>query len=77
MHFDLGHFRLFTLFVLNMSAKFFLFFSGHLIGHHVQLHVGHQFQLHVSNHNVVLALCEVSETLTEWKSEIVSYGRTD
>ena len=43
----------------------------------VYLHIGHQFQLHVSNHNVVLALCEVSETLTEWKSEIVSYGRTD
>jgi len=29
-------------------------------------------------HNVVsTTLCEVSETLTEWKSESMTYGRTD
>ena len=75
MHFDLGHFRLFTLFVLNMSAKFFLFFSGHLIGHHVQLHVGHHWHhhghLHVGHRNIISTLCEVSETLTECESEKV------
>ena len=41
---------------------------GHLVGHHVSHHVGH--------HNVVSMLCEVSETLTEWKSETITDGRT-
>ena len=31
--------------------------------------------LHVSHRNVVSALCEVSETLTEWKSETITGGR--
>ena len=55
---------------------FFLFFfvghhGGHLVRHLVHLHVGHQVHLHVGHRNVVSTLCEVSETLTEWKSESV------
>ena len=50
---------------------------GHLVGHLVYLHVGHHFSHHVGHHNVVSTLCEVSETLTEWKSESVMDGRTD
>ena len=41
-------------------------------------HVGHHFTHHIGHCNVVSTLCEVSETLTEWKSEKVwwTYGRT-
>ena len=46
------------------------FFVSHLVrhlvylhvGHHVHIHVGHYVSHHVGHHNVVLALCEVSET---------------
>ena len=57
------------------------------VGHHVHLHVGHHVHLHVhlhvghhvDHHNVVSTLCEDSETLTECKSESITYayGRTD
>ena len=42
------------------------------VGHHVHLHFGR----HVGQRNVVLTLCEVSETLTEWKSQSITYQRT-
>ena len=42
--------------------------------YHVHLHVGNHVSYHVGHRNVVATLCEVSETLTEWKSEI---SRTD
>ena len=45
--------------------------------HHVHLHVGNHVSYHVGHRNVVATLCEVSETLTEWKSESITYGRTD
>ena len=48
---------------------------GHHFGHHVHLNVGHLVHLHVGHHNVVSTLSEGSETLTEWKSEIITYGR--
>ena len=41
------------------------FFVGHHVGRHVSHHVGHR--------NVVSTLCEVSETLTEWKSKTITY----
>ena len=48
---------------------------GHHVGHLVQLHVGHHVHLHVGRHishrNILSTLCEVSETLTEWKAESV------
>ena len=52
------------------------------VGHHVQLHtgnffIGHHVLHHVSNHNAVSTLCEVSETLTEWKSGSMPNLRTD
>ena len=47
------------------------------VGHLVHLHVGHHAHLHVghlvSHRNVVSTLCEVSETLTEWKSKSITY----
>ena len=51
-------------------------------GHHVPLHLGHHIHLHVGHHvgqsNVVLTLCEASETLTEWNSKsVTNYGWTD
>ena len=56
-----------------------IFFVGRPVVHHVgylvHLHVGHHVHLHVGHHNVVSTLCEGSETLTEWKSEIITYGR--
>ena len=46
-----------------------------LVVHHMH-HVGHLVHLHVSHHvgqrNVVSTLCEVSETKTERKSEIIT-----
>ena len=42
----------------------------------MHLHVGRHVSHHVGHRNVVSTLCEVSETLTEWKSEIITYGRT-
>ena len=54
---------------------------GHLVylhfGHHDHLHVDHHIHLSVGPRNVILKLCEVSETLTEWKSESVMDLRTD
>ena len=47
------------------------------VGHHVSHHVGHCVSQHVGHGNVFSTLCEVSETLTEWKSETMTYGRTD
>ena len=42
--------------------------------HHVHLHVGNHVTYHVGHRNVVATLCEVAETLTEWKSESITYG---
>ena len=39
----------------------------------VDCHVRH----HGVHRNVVSTLCEVSEMLTEWKSESITYGHTD
>ena len=71
---------------------------GHHICHHVSHHISHLVHLHVSYHvhlhvgchvshrgghrNVVSTLCEASETVTEWKSETLTFflpmdGRTD
>ena len=54
---------------------------GHLVhlhvGHHVHLHVGRHVNHRVGHHNVISRLCEVSGTLTEWKSESVMDLRTD
>ena len=47
------------------------------VGHHVYLHVGHRVSHHVGHGNVVSTLCEVSETLTEWKSKTLIDGLTD
>ena len=33
-----------------------MFFDSHLVGHHVHLNVGH----HVSQHDIILTLCERS-----------------
>ena len=53
---------------------------GHLVhlhvSHHVHLHVGRRVSNHVGHHNVVLTLCEGSETLIEWKSGIITNERT-
>ena len=48
-----------------------------LLMYHVHLHVGNHVSYHVGHRNVVATLCEVSETLTEWKYESITYGRTD
>ena len=50
---------------------------GHHVGHLVHLHVGHHVSHHVGHRNVVSTLCEVSETLTEWKSESITYLPTN
>ena len=47
------------------------------VGHHVYLHVGHCVSHHVGHGNVVSTLCEVSETLTEWKSKTLMDGLTE
>ena len=47
---------------------------GHLDGQHAGHHVGHDISHHVGHRNVVSTLCEVSETLTEWKSETITDG---
>ena len=62
----------------SMLAIFFVSLHvGHLLGHLVHLHVGHCVHLHVGRHvyhrHVVSTLCEVSETLTEWKSETIEW----
>ena len=48
----------------------------HLHVNHVQLHVGRHvhlhFSLHVGHRNIISTLCEGSETLTIWKSEIIT-----
>ena len=62
-----------------------MFFDSHLVGHHVvlhvgnhvHLHVGHHVSHHVGHHVVFSTLCEVSEMLTEWKSESSTYRPTD
>ena len=57
----------------SMSATMTWWHHVHLhLGHHVHSHVGH----HVSHQNVISTLCEGSETLTEWKSESITYLRT-
>ena len=65
----------------SMSTIFFGSHVGHLVHlhvcHHIHLHDGHHVSHHVGHHNVVSTLCEVSETLTEWKSKSMNYGRTD
>ena len=62
------HFRLYT-------------FGFEHVGHLVHLHVSHHVHLHVRHHvshrNIVSTLLEVSETLTEPKSESVMDRRTD
>ena len=54
---------------------------GHLVflhvGHHVQLLVGHHVGHLVGHHNVILTLCEGSETLIEWKSESITDQLTE
>ena len=47
------------------------------VSHLVHLHVGHLVHLHVGHHNVILTLCEGSETLIEWKSESITDQLTD
>ena len=54
------------------------------VGHHVHLHIhDHVSHLHGQlvdprgHHNVILTLCEGSETLTEWKSEGITDRLTD
>ena len=65
----------------SMSTIFFGSHVGHLVHlhvcHHVHLHVGRHVSHHVGHCNVVSTLCEVSETLTEWKSESMTNQRTD
>ena len=51
------------------------FFLSFFVGHHVGHLIGRLVHLHVGHHNFDSTLCEVSETLTEWKSENVTYGR--
>ena len=42
------------------------------------MHVGRRVSHHVGHYNVVSTVCEISETLTEWKFEtITDDGRTD
>ena len=43
----------------------------------ISFFVGYHVHLHVGNHNVVSTLCEGSERLTEWKSESMTYRRTN
>ena len=68
----LEHFRLCTLGFEHVGH-----YVGHLVGHHVSyhfhLHVGQHVSNHIGHRNVVLTLCEVSQTLTEWKSESITY----
>ena len=40
------------------------------VGNHVSHHVGRHVSHHVGHRNVVLTLCEVSETLTEWNPRV-------
>ena len=40
------------------------------VGHHVSHHVGRHVSHHGGHRNVVLTLCEVSETLTEWNPRV-------
>ena len=68
IHFVLEHFRLYTFGFEHVSHLVHLHVS-----HHVHLHVCH----HVSHRNIVSTLLEVSETLTEPKSESVMDRRTD
>ena len=39
---------------------------GHRVGHLVHLNVSRHVHHHVGHHHVVLTLCEISGTLTEW-----------
>ena len=61
---------------MSPDLSFFGCYVYHLVGHRVHLHSAHHVHLHVSHHvghhNVVLTLCEGSETLTEWKSESIT-----
>ena len=60
---------------LHVGHFFLSFFVGHHVGHHVGHLVGHLVHLHVGYHDVVSTLCEISGTLTEWKSESVMDDR--
>ena len=74
MHFVLEHFRLYTLGFEHVGRH-----VGHLVhlhvGHLVHLHVGHHVSHHIGHRNIVSTLCEGSEMLTEWKSELTD-GQT-
>ena len=60
----------------NKKKRFFVGrHFGHYVGHLVHLHVGRRVSHHVGHHNVVSMLCEGSEMLTEWKSELTD-GQT-
>ena len=66
-----------TLFT-SMSATMSNFMSAcHCVQLHVSHHVGHLVYLNVCQHNIILTLCEGIETLSEWKSESITDGRTD
>mgnify|MGYP006992752208 CR=1 FL=1 len=47
---------------------------GHHVGHQVHRHVGHLVSHHVGLWATVSTLCEVSMTLTEWKSKTITDG---
>ena len=67
-HFVLELFRFYTLGFEHVDRH---------VGHYVRLHVGHHVSHHVGHHVVVSTLCEVSEMLTKWKSESITYRPTD
>ena len=70
---------------LRFRAYINIFLVGRHVSHLVHLHVDHHVHLHVGCHvsyhgghrNVVLTLCEVSETLTEITKVSPTYLRTD
>ena len=64
-------------FCAYINLFFLCFFVGHPVSHLVHLHIGHQVHPHGGHRNVILTLCEVSETMTEWKSETLDDLRTD
>ena len=62
--------------LMSMLIFFVRHHVGNLVGHLVYLHVAHHVSYHVGHRNVVSALFEGSETLTELKSESVIDLRT-
>ena len=74
--------KLGTLLLLAKLGTLFGQYVGKHVGHHVHLHVSRYVSHQVGHRNVVSTLCEVSGTLTEWKSESMTdlrttEGRTD